>query len=449
MKDKLSAVQVRRLKEPGRYSDGNGLYLQVRSAEQKSYLFRYMRNGNAHWMGLGPADILDLKDAREKARGMRRLLLDGIDPLEHKRAERAKAVADAAKVVTFKEAAKRYIAKFEPTWKNPKHRQQWKNTLEQYAYPAIGALDVAAIDTPAVRRVITDEFWTRVPETASRLRGRLETVLDYAAAENWRPQGLNPAAWKGCLEPLLPKVEKTKRAKRQQNGGGDGHFPALPYPQIGAFITKLRAKNGVAARALEYTILTAARSNETYGARWPEIDLDAALWTVPGDKMKGEREHVVPLSEAALAVLREMLELRDAKHGDYVFPGGKKGRGLSNMAMAKVIRDLNEVPEGQPKPWVDPKMGGRGATVHGMRSCFRDWAGETTGYPVEVAEAALAHGIKDKARAAYERGAKLDKRRWMMADWAAFCALPSREPGASGEADANILQFNQAPTAAG
>jgi integrase len=165
-----------------------------------------------------------------------------------------------------------------------------------------------------------------VPEAANRLRGRLETVLDYAAAEHWRPHGLNPAAWKGCLEPLLPKVEKAKRTKRQQNGG-DGHFPALPYLQVGAFMTKLRDKNGVGARALEFTVLTAARSNETYGARWHEIDLDAALWTVPGGKMKGEREHVVPLSEAAVAVLREMLERHDAKHGDYVFPGGKKGRG--------------------------------------------------------------------------------------------------------------------------
>lgn len=413
MAEKLSAVKVKNLKVPGRYGDGRGLWLQVRGPDQKSWLFRYTLHGKAHWMGLGHADDVTLAEARDKARDMRRLILDGVDPLTHKKAERAKAAADAGKAVTFKEVAEKYIAKFEPTWRNPKHRQQWKNTLETYAYPVFGAWAAAAVDTGAVLKVI-EPLWSEKPETASRLRGRIETVLDYARTMHWRT-GENPARWKGHLDNLLPARAKVRKVQ---------HHAALPWKQVGDFVAALRGQDSIGAKALDFTILTAVRTNETIGARWPEIDLAAKSWTIPGERMKAEVELRVPLQDAALAILQSMLPLRDPKEGDWVFPGGKKGKPLSNAAMSAVIDRMNEVDEGMPLPWVDPKQGGRPITVHGFRSSFRDWAAEATGYPEELAEACLAHTLKNKVQSAYQRGDLFDKRRRLMADWARFCAAP-------------------------
>ncbi|TSD90434.1 tyrosine-type recombinase/integrase [Mycobacterium sp. KBS0706] len=435
-KGELKASDIENLVQPKLHRDGHGLYLRVRSATRRSWLFRYMKDGRDHWMGLGPALLgpdsqeskaasLSLNAAREKALELRLMLAKGIDPMAAKKAERAEKAKAEKTRVTFKQAAERYIAAHEKSWKNEKHRAQWTSTLKTYAYTEFGDDDVREIDVAAVLKVI-EPLWSRIPETASRLRGRIETVLDYAAARHWR-RGENPARWKGHLESVLPAPTKAKKAKRVETGQKGEHFPALPWQQAGAFMVKLRAKRGIGSRALEYTILTAARSNEVFNARWPEVDVEARIWTIPGDKMKGEREHRVALSDAALAVLREMLSLRDTEHGDFIFPGAKAGKPLSNMTMTKIIRDMNEVPVGQPKPWVDPKQANREVVPHGFRSTFRDWVGEATSYPEEIAEAALAHVIRDKAQAAYERGDKLERRRRMMKDWAAFCARPPAE----------------------
>jgi integrase len=418
MAEKLSAVRVKSLKTPGRYGDGRGLYLQVRAADQRSWLFRYTLHGKHHWMGLGHADDVTLAEARDKARDMRRLLIDGVDPLTSKKAERAKAAAEAGKAVTFKEAAEKYIAKFEATWRNPKHRQQWKNTLETYAYPVFGAWAAGAVDAGAVLRVI-EPLWSEKPETASRLRGRIETVLDYATSKYWRA-GENPARWKGHLDIQLPARAKVRKVK---------HHAALPWNRMGAFVSTLRGQEGIGSKALDFTLLTAVRTNETIGARWPEIDLAAKTWTIPADRMKAEVELRVPLQSAAIAILESVLPLRSKDDGDWVFPGGKKGKPLSNAAMAAVIDRMNEVDEGKPVPWVDPKQGDRPITVHGFRSSFRDWAAESTGYPEELAEACLAHTLRNKVQAAYQRGDQFEKRRRLMNDWATYCASPAVPAG--------------------
>lgn len=413
MVGKLSAVKVRNLVQPGRYNDGGGLYLQVRAADQRSWQFRYARNGRHHWMGLGHERDLPLAEAREKAREMRRLLLEGVDPLDARKAKRAADAAAAGSVITFKGAAERYIAKFEPTWRNPKHRQQWKNTLETYAYPVFGAWPAGAVDTAAILKVI-EPLWSEKPETASRVRGRIETVLDYAKTLHAR-SGENPARWRGHLENLLPAPSKVAKVR---------HHAALPWKHIGAFVAALREEEGIGAKALGFTILTAVRTNETIGARWPEIDQEGKIWTIPGERMKAETELRVPLSDAAITVLDGLLPLRDKDNGDWVFPGGKKGKPLSTGAMSAVIDRMNEVEEGDPVPWVDPKQGGRPITVHGFRSTFRDWVAETTAYPEELAEACLAHTLKNKVQAAYQRGDLFEKRRRLMADWERFCGQP-------------------------
>jgi integrase len=314
MAEKLSAVRVKSLKTPGRYGDGRGLYLQVRAADQRSWLFRYTLHGKHHWMGLGHADDVTLAEAREKARDMRRLLLDGIDPLEHKKEKRVRAAADAGKLVTFKEAAEKYIAKFEATWRNPKHRQQWKNTLETYAYPVFGAWAAGAVDTGAVLKAV-EALWSEKPETASRVRGRIETVLDYAKTMHWRT-GENPARWKGHLDNILPARAKMQKVK---------HHAALPWTRMGAFVMALRAQEGVGAAALDFTALTAVRTSETIEARWPEIDIEAKIWTIPAERMKAQTELRVPLPPAAMKILDDMLPLRDSKAGDWIFREAGEG----------------------------------------------------------------------------------------------------------------------------
>jgi integrase len=390
---KLTALAVTQAKRRGYYGDGGGLFLQVSPNGAKSWVFRFKEAGKLREMGLGPVHTIGLADAREKARECRRLRLDGLDPIEVRKATRTHLKLDAAKAMTFKACAERYIAAHKAGWRNPKHAAQWPSTLAAYAYPAFGTLPVQTIDVGLVMKAV-EPIWTVKPETAGRVRGRIESVLDWATARGYR-QGENPARWRGHLENLLPKKSKVRRVE---------HHAALPYGEIAPFITELRQQEGVAARALEFAILTAARTGEVIGAEWDEIDFAERLWTVPADRMKAGKEHRVPLSDAAFAILDEMQKVRQV--GDFVFPGGKSRRPLSNMALAMTLR----------------RMGRAELTVHGFRSSFRDWAAERTGFPSEVAEMALAHTVSDKVEAAYRRGDLFQKRRQLMDAWARHCS---------------------------
>ena len=414
----LTAAKVKNAK-PGRYGDGNGLYLLVRSAEARFWIFRYTRAGRMREMGLGRAGDDDaavkLVEARDKAADLHKMVRAGVDPLDKREADAAQAAADtqkaAIRAITFRTVAERYLAAHEKTWRNAKHRDQWRNTLDTYAHPHFGDLSVAEVRTEHVLAAL-EPIWRIKPETATRVRGRVESILDYATARDWRT-GENPARWRGHLANLLPARGKVAPVE---------HHAALPWAEIGAFLPALKAQAGVSARALQFLILTTARSGEVLGARWGEIDLAAKVWTVPATRMKAGREHRVPLSEAALAVLTDMAKLRTADSAEaFVFPGAAKDRPLSIMAMTMVLRRMK-----------------RGElTVHGFRSSFRDWVGEATGTPREVAEAALAHTLADKTEAAYARGDLFAKRRRLMDDWAKFCALPPRTADVS-----SIRQFS-------
>ncbi|NBC33918.1 MAG: integrase arm-type DNA-binding domain-containing protein [Alphaproteobacteria bacterium] len=398
LSNKLDAAKLRVLIEPGRYSDGNNLWLQVDKGGARSWLFRYTLNGKARQMGLGPLHTVSLGQARQKAREHRQQLLDGIDPLAARQEARRAALLQAAAAVTFRDAADRYMKAHEAGWRNAKHRQQWKSTLETYAHPVMGDLSVAAIDTGIVLKAV-EPLWPEKPETASRLRGRIESVLDWATARGYRA-GENPARWRGHLENLLPKRSKVRTVE---------HHAALPHADLPDFMTALALQQGIAARALEFTILTAARTGEVIGAQWSEFDLAAGLWTVPSDRMKAGKPHRVALSDRAIAILEEMVAQwgRDG----FIFPGAKPGKGLSNMSMTAVLRRM--------------KRGD--LTVHGFRSTFRDWCAERTNYPNEMAEMALAHTVSNKVEAAYRRGDMFERRRRMMQDWAVY-AYSSQEP---------------------
>ena len=381
MAESFTALFVRHVKQPGRYCDGRNLYLQVRPSTRKdssgsvtkSWVFRYTRFGKHTWMGLGPYPDISLAEARELATKARKQLLRGIDPLADKRANERAARTAQNSSLTFAECAEQYIDSQAPGWSNPKHIDQWRNTLKKLAGPTIGHLMVDEIDTALVMRCL-EPIWPTRTETASRLRGRIEAVLDWATVRGYRA-GDNPARWRGHLDKLLPRPSLVARVK---------HHPALPYVEAGAFMKELRETTGVASRALEFTILTVARTNEVIQAEWSEFDLDLNIWTVQAERMKSKRVHRVPLSDAAVAVLREVKGLSPR----YVFPGHRGGSHLSNMAMLKVLK----------------RVGPKGITVHGFRSTFRDWCAESTNYPAEVAEMALAHTLRDKTEAAYRRG---------------------------------------------
>ncbi len=398
---KLSPVGVRNETRSGVYGDGAGLYLNVGPTRGKSWLFRFMLNGTAREMGLGPVHTIGLAEARERAKAARHLLLDGIDPIDARRAERARraaeTAAEAATMVTFRMAAEGYIRDNKAAWRNARHAAQWPATLESDVYPVIGDVAVSDVNTGHVTRILTP-IWKTKPETASRVRGRIETVLDYAKVHGWRT-GENPARWKGHLANVLPARAKVAKV---------AHHAALPWAEIGAFMAELEKQDGMAALAFRFTILTAARTGEVIGARWSEIDLQAAVWTVSPNRMKAGIEHRVPLSDAALDVLGKVTQLRQTKGDSPVFPGGSDGpgtAGLSDEAIRGVLR----------------RMQRSDLTVHGCRSTFRDWASETTSYQREVVEAALAHAVGDKTEAAYRRGDLFEKRRKLMNDWAAFC----------------------------
>ncbi|RQV02627.1 DUF4102 domain-containing protein [Burkholderia cenocepacia] len=383
-------MTVTRLKEPGLYADGGGLYLQITKTGVKSWLFRYMREGKARGMGLGPLRTVGLADARAKALDCRRQLLDGNDPLDKKKEQRVQQQIAAAKAITFEACATKFIEAHRASWKNAKHADQWTNTLTTYAYPVFESLPVSAIDTTHVMKVL-EPIWTTKSETAGRLRGRIESVLDWATVRGYR-SGENPARLKGHLDTLLPRLSRVRKVK---------HHPALPYAELPAFMEALRLEEGIAARALEFLILTATRTNEVIGATWDELSIAERAWIIPADRMKMRKEHRIPLSDQAVAIIKAM---EGVKQNDYVFPGARYNKPLSNMAMLQLLE----------------RMKRSDITVHGFRSTFRDWAGETTHFPREVCEAALAHGLKDKAEAAYARGDLFVKRGALMQEWAGY-----------------------------
>jgi integrase len=389
--NKLSAIKVRSVTRPGMYGDGAGLWLQVSKSGAKSWIFRYDFCGRRREMGLGSCHTVDLALAREKAKQCRLVLLEKRDPIEERDNARAEYVHQQAKRVTFDECASAYISAHRGSWKSAKHAAQWETTIATYVSPIIGALPVADVDTDLVVKVLRP-IWTTKTETATRLRGRIESILDWATTNKFR-RDENPARWRGHLENLLANPNKIAPVK---------NHPALPWREIGTFMTELRKRDGVSARAIEFAILTACRSGEVRGARWSEIDLNAKLWTIPAERMKAGKEHRVPLSTSAVALL-SAIEHR----GGFVFPGRDKDTLLSDMSLTSVLR----------------RMGRTDITIHGFRSTFRDWCSEygKNAFAREVCEHALAHGLPDKVEAAYRRGDLLEKRVVLMQAWADYC----------------------------
>jgi integrase len=392
---KLSAKKVESLKRIGYHADGGNLYLRVVSPTTKSWMFRFTFDGKRRDMGIGSYPEMSLEKARDRAHELRRIVKSGVDPIEQRKADQAAKRAEQNNAVTFAYCAEQYIESHRHGWKNAKHAQQWANTLEQYAYPVIGDTLIKDVDTALIMRVL-HPIWLTKNETAGRLRGRLENILDWAEVHGFR-SGENPARWKGHLSNLLAAPNDVKDRK---------HFKALPYTEINRLTQALRQNGSVSAMALEFLVLTAVRTHNVIGAVWEEIDFENRIWVIPAEKMKGRkrnrREHRVPLSSRAVEILKNLYEL---KTGDAVFPGRSKGGFLSNAAMDKLLQQTL----------------GIDATVHGMRSTFRDWASERTAYPHEVCEMALAHTIRNQAEAAYRRGDLIEKRRNLMEDWLRFC----------------------------
>lgn len=390
--EKLSALAVTKAKVPGYYGDGAGLWLQVSSSGSKSWIFRYTFLKKQREMGLGALHTVSLAEARTKAKDCRLILLNGVDPLEARKATKLAQALEHAKAMTFDQCASAYIQAHRGSWKSEKHAKQWESTIATYASPIIGELPVAAVDTGLIVKVLSP-IWQTKTETATRLRGRMESILDWATTSQYR-SGENPARWKGHLKNLLANPNKLVQVE---------HHPALPWQNIGAFMSALRTKDSIAARALEFTILTATRSGEVRGATWSEIDFQTGIWTIPSSRMKAGREHRVPLSDAVLALLHKAPKL-----GSYIFPGQKHDKPLSDMSLTAVLR----------------RMDFHDITVHGFRSTFRDWCSESmaNSFPREVCEHALAHSLPDKVEAAYRRGDLLEKRVNLMQAWADFCS---------------------------
>lgn len=389
---------ARLAKQQGFHAVGgvSGLYLCVSRGGGRSWILRYNAlNGRRRDLGLGSLADLTLSEARDAASAARKLLKQGIDPIDSKRAQLDALRAAAGKRMSFKQCFEGFYDAHADGWRNDKHALQWKRSLKNHA-DALMSMDVAMIDTPHILKVL-EPIWREKTEAASRVRGRIESVLNWAAARGYR-RGENPARWKGHLDQLLPRPSKIRQIV---------HYPALPHPEIGDFMSALRKHEGAGARALEFAILTAARSGEVRGAQWSEINLKERIWTIPAGRMKAGKQHVVPLSEAALAILRRM---QREKLNEFVFPGTRDDKPLSDMSLTAVLR----------------RMGRRDLTAHGFRSTFRDWCAEATSYPHEMAEMALAHAIGNKTEAAYRRGNMLAKRFRLMADWAKRCAEPTR-----------------------
>jgi integrase len=391
--ERLSAIKVSNLKGPGFFADGANLYYRIAPGGARGWIFRYTVQNRTRDMGLGSFPAITLAAARKLAGKCRELVNEGADPIEQRRSERSAQRVAAAKSVTFDECVRQYIEDHEAGWRNPKHRAQWKSTLASYASPVFGKLPVSAIDDGLVLRAVKP-IWSVKPETASRVRGRIESVLDWARVHGYR-SGENPARWKGHLDHLLPAKSKVRRVK---------HHAAMPYTAISSFMAALRQRDDGTARALEFTILTAARTGECLGATWDEIDLHNKVWTIPPERMKAGKEHRVPLSATAMTLLGS---LKGDRRGDFLFPGEKRGRPLSQMAMSMLLR----------------RMGHGDVTTHGFRSTFRDWAAELTNFPREVVEMALAHAIPSAVEAAYRRGDLFEKRLRLMQAWTDYCAV--------------------------
>ena len=403
----LGALEVSRITAPGLYFVGevSGLALQVAQSGSRSWILRILVGGKRRDMGLGGYPDVTLAQARDAARTARAKVKAGTDPIEEARAARSELKAANLAAKTFKQCATAYIAAQRPSWANEKHAAQWTSTLQTYAYPKFGDMLVRDVGLPQVMAVI-EPMWSTKTETASRLRGRIESVLDWATVREYRT-GANPARWKGHLDTLLPAPGKV---------ADKSHHAALPVGELGQFMEALRLQVGTGARALEFTILTAARSGEVRGATWGEIDLDAKVWTVPAERMKAKKEHRVPLSESAITILQAATKIAGT---DLVFPAPRGGK-LSDMTLTAVTRRMNV-----------------NAVPHGFRSTFRDWCAERTNYPRDVAEMALAHAIGDKVEAAYRRGDLFDKRRNLMAEWAAFINTTPAQGG-------NVVKFKAA-----
>lgn len=403
----LKPVEIARPLNPGYYHDGDGLYLKASKAGTKSWVLRYMFAGTARNMGLGGFPKVGLSEARDRRKHADRMIWEGRDPIAvrdatkaEQRAKREAAKVEKAKARTFKQCAEKYIAAHADAWRNDKHRAQWNSTLQTYVYPVIGHLPVAAIDTALVLKVL-EPIWKEKPDTAGRVRGRIELILSWATVREYR-KGDNPARWRGHLDHVLPPQSKVRAVK---------HHEAMPYVELPGFMADLRANDSLSARALEFTILTAVRTGESINAQWSEFDADLTTWSIPGARMKSGKEHRVPLSARAKEILKHLPRVS----GGYVFPGRKIGKPLSNMAMLELVRGMR----------------GNGLTVHGFRSTFRDWAADQTAFPNHIAEMALAHTLKDKTEAAYRRTDLFEKRTALMKAWAGYCAsaVAKREYG--------------------
>lgn len=390
--NRLPALKVNSLKEPGLHSDGGGLYLQIAPGGSKSWKFRYTFEGRVRDMGLGPLADVSLADARDQAAQHRKTVRQGTDPLEERKRQRDARALEAARAITFKDYALMYIEGRKSSWRSAKHAKQWAATLERFAYPHFGHLPIQDVDTAVIFKALKD-IWEDKPETGSRVRERIEAILDAAKAIGFR-DGDNPARWRGHLKNLLPMPTRQVR-----------HHPALPFVEVGAFMARLRAVDCLSARALELVILTATRTSEALGARWAEVDMDAGIWTIPAARIKAGKEHRIPLSVPVKMLLEKLAQTRV---DEFVFPGGKKGKPLSNMALLTLLK----------------RMDRRDITPHGFRSTFRDWAAEKTHFARDVVEMALAHAIQNKVEAAYRRGDLLPKRMKLMADWASYCESP-------------------------
>jgi integrase len=387
-----------KISKQGMHADGGGLYLQVSRYDTKAWIYRYTLNGSEHRIGLGPFPLVSLKEARESAGQQSRLKLKGIDPLKHRRAHQEQKILEAENTKTFEQCALEYIEAKKSGWRNAKHQSQWRNTLATYAYPIIGKLPVQSIDGVQVLKVL-DPIWHTKTETASRVRQRIEKVLEWATVRKYR-QGENPAVWRGRLQTQLADPSKVRKVK---------HHPALPHGDIPELFDWLKTKDTLASKALAFTILTAARNGESRHASESEFDLSKPAWTIPEERMKAGREHTVPLSSQALFLLEEVKMFASDER---IFPGMAKGKSISETAMRKLLAEFR-----------------KDLTIHGFRSTFRDWCAEETNYPRELAETALAHSNKDKVEAAYQRGDMFRKRLVLMQQWADYCTSGKRQEG--------------------
>jgi integrase len=395
------ALAVKRIPKlsAGRYHDGHGLYLQVTPTGGRSWVLRYEVRGRERWMGLGPTHAFTLEEARQSARKARQQLFEGIDPLDAKKAQRTVQALEAAQSIAFADAARQYFDQHEAKWSSVKHARQFWASLEQYAFPVIGELPVASVDTGLILKII-EPIWTDHYQTASRVRGRVASVLDWATVRGFRTGG-NPARWKGHLSEVLPAKGEFTKPK---------HHAALPYNDLPTFVARLSTQQGIPPRAMEFLILTAARTSEVLTARWSEFDLESRIWTIPPEKMKARKIHRVPLTDRMVEILKALP--REGGADGIVFIGSKANTPLAKNTLSKLISTM-----------------GADCTVHGFRSSFRTWAAESTSYPREIVEAALAHTTGTTVELAYQRSDMLEKRRQLMQQWATFIPAPRRKAG--------------------